>query len=197
MRPIDYERRAAIAAELEQRFPSNAGLLLDALDANPSAAMPYHGTPHLLVVALAVLELAAGEHLTADTTDLVLLAALFHDYDHAGATDDRVNIARAVAAVRAHCAFHDVDRIAELVEATRFPHDGPSDDPLVAVVRDADIAWSSLLVPDAQRFRNGLAEERGVPAAELDAIAFVISHGLNTATAARAINRHFRHPNCT
>ncbi|WP_415853618.1 hypothetical protein [Sinomonas sp. G460-2] len=197
MRPVDHDRRARIAAELEERFPAHAGRLLAVLDVNPSAAMPYHGTPHLLVVAHAVLELADGEHLATEDTDLVLLAALFHDYDHAGATDDPVNIARAVAAVRAHCAFHDADRIAELVEATCFPHHGPADDPAVAVLRDADIVWSSLLVPDAQRFRNGLAKERGTPATEQDAIAFVIGHGLNTATAARAIDRHFRQPNCT
>lgn len=122
MRPIDLERRETCAAELRARFPIQADAVLDALDANPSAGLPYHGTPHMLVVALAALELAAGEQLGSDETGLVFLAALFHDYDYAGATDDTVNTERAAAAVRRHLAFADHDQIAALVEASRYPY---------------------------------------------------------------------------
>lgn len=54
------------------------------------------------------------------------------------------------------------------------------------MLRDADVAYSTLLIPDAQHFRNGLLLERGAPATEQDAIAFII--GL-TATAVTAVNR--------
>lgn len=55
IRPVDLERRETCAAELRVRFPEHAAAILSALDANPSAGLPYHGTPHMLVVALAVL----------------------------------------------------------------------------------------------------------------------------------------------
>lgn len=105
MRPVDLERRDRCGAELRIRFPKDAYAVLSALDANPSAALPYHGTPHMLVVALATLELAAGEQLSSAETDFVFLAALFHDYDYAGAEDDSINTERAAAAVRRHLAF--------------------------------------------------------------------------------------------
>ncbi|ACL42421.1 hypothetical protein Achl_4470 (plasmid) [Pseudarthrobacter chlorophenolicus A6] len=189
MRPVDLERRARCAAELRARFPKHAGAVLSALDANPSAALPYHGTPHMLVVALATLELAAGEQLSPDETDFVFLAALFHDYDYAGAEDDGVNTGRAAAAVREHLGFTDHARIAALVDASRYPYLVAPRSRSEEVLRDADVAYSTLLIPDAQHFRTGLLIERGAPATEQDAIGFIIGHGLYTATAVRAVNR--------
>lgn len=189
MRAIDLERRAQCADVLLARFPEHADAVLSALDENPSAGMPYHGTPHMLVVALAALELGAGEHLTPDETDLVFLAALFHDYDYAGAEDDSVNIERAAAAVRRHLAFTDHTRIAALVEASRYPYLVAPRSRLEEVLRDADVAYSTLLVPDAQHFRTALLLERGAPATEQDAIAFIIGHGLYTQSAVRAVDR--------
>lgn len=189
MRPVDLERRARCEAELRTRFPEHAAAVLSALDANPSAGLPYHGTPHMLVVALATLALSAGEQLSSDETGLVFLAALFHDYDYAGAEDDSVNTVRAAAAVRKHLAFTDHTRIAALVEASRYPYLVAPRSRLEEVLRDADVAYSTLLVPDAQHFRTGLLLERGAPATEQDAIAFIIGHGLYTESAVRAVDR--------
>lgn len=168
---------------------AGADAVLAALDANPSAHLPYHGTPHILVVALAVLELAEAEGLTPAETLLAVLAAVFHDLDYAGDPDDAVNIERAAAAAGACLgAFMDPEPVQDLIRATCFPHRKAPRNPMEAVLRDADVAFSTLLVPDAQHFRTGLLAERGAPAAETDAIAFILGHGVNTASAARRIN---------
>lgn len=189
MRAIDLERRDLCTAELRARFPEHAAAVLTALDANPSADLPYHGTPHMLVVALAALELASGEHLPSEEAGLVFLAALFHDYDYAGAGDDSINTARAAAAVHQHLSFTDHSRIASLVEASRYPYLVAPQTRLEEVLRDADVAYSTLLIPDAQRFRTGLLIERGAPATEQDALGFIIGHGLYTQSAVRAVDR--------
>lgn len=187
-RPIDVERRASLAAYLCSAMPE-APTVMDALDANPSAHLPYHGTPHILVVAHAVLDLAAGEGLGAQQTLDTVLAAVFHDVDYAGDPDDSVNIARAVAAAKqALSPLMDPVPVTALIHATSFPHRDIPRNAMEAVLRDADVAFSSLLIPDAQHFRTGLFAERGAPSGERDAIAFVLGHGVNTATAARRIN---------
>lgn len=188
-RPVDDERRSGLAAYLHAAMPTGAEAVLDALDANPSAHLPYHGTPHILVVAGAVLELAAEEPLTPKQTLETVLAAVFHDVDYAGDPDDSVNIARAVsAAERTLQPLMDPAPVTGLIHATSFPHRDTHRNAMEAVLRDADVAFSSLLVPDAQHFRTGLFVERGAPAGEQDAIAFILGHGVNTAAAARRIN---------
>lgn len=189
MRPIDLERRQAVASELERRG-LDANRIMTALDANPSALLPYHGTPHILVVALAVLDLSVGEELTPDETSDVFLAAIFHDYDYAGSSDDTANVERAAAAARLHVYALRVERVTRLILASRYPYTAPPADKLEEVLRDADVAFSTLLVPDAQHFRNEPFGERGAPAGERAALAFIIGHRLNTGTAARLVHAH-------
>lgn len=189
-RPVDNERLDSLAAYLRSSMPEGAADVMGALDANPSAHLPYHGTPHILVVAHAVLELAADENLDHTQTLETVLAAVFHDVDYAGDPDDSVNIERAVAAAGSTLTrFMDPAPVARLIRATCFPHRGAAPGLQEAVLRDADVAYSSLLIPDAQHFRTGLFIERGAPATEQDALAFVLSHGVNTQSAADKINR--------
>lgn len=188
MRPIDLERRQRCLEELRVRFPDHAEAVMAAVDANPSVDLPYHGTPHLFVVALAALDLAAAEELSDAETDTVFLAALFHDWGYASDPDDRVNIAAAAAAAREHLAFADAGRIAEVIEGSCFPYGPEAPDRMQAVLRDADVLYSTLMLPDSQHFRTGLFLERGAPATEQDAIAFILGHGAQTASGARFVN---------
>ncbi|NKX53971.1 hypothetical protein HGG74_05330 [Arthrobacter sp. E918] len=194
MRPIDLERRQRCLDELRARFPDHAGEVMAAVDANPSADLPYHGTPHLFVVALAALDLAQAEGLTPDETDTVFLAALFHDWGYLSAPDDRVNIAVAVAAAREHLGFTAAGRIAEVIEGSCFPYGPEPPDRVQAVLRDADVLYSTLMLPDSQHFRTGLFLERGAPATEQDAIAFILRHGAQTASGARAVTGFLARP---
>lgn len=178
---------------LHNLAPNEASRIIAAVDMNPSASMPYHGTPHLYVVALGAHELALMENLPEDEVRNVVLAALFHDFNHQYSTDDSVNIKCAVEAVREHLSAFDVERIECLVSSTRFPYVAVPQDISEGIMRDADIIYSTLLVPDAQRFRNGLYEERGVPASEQDTIGFIIGHGVQTESAARKLDDFFGH----
>lgn len=189
-RPIDTDRRAGLDTWLRTAMPDGAERVMAALDANPSAHLPYHGTPHVLVVAHAVLDLAAEESLSAEHTLEAVLAAVFHDVDYAGDPDDWINISRSVEAAREALApLMDPEPVTRLIRATCFPHQGRGSSLAEDILRDADVAFSSLLVPDAQHFRTGLLIERGAPDTERDALAFVIGHGVNTRSAAARINR--------
>ncbi|MBG6179972.1 hypothetical protein [Arthrobacter sp. CAN_A1] len=170
--------------------PSRAARIMAAVGNNPSRDPPYHGTAHLYVVTLAAMELAAAERLTTAETDTALLAALFHDYDYAEDPDDTVNIAQAVDAVRFHLGFLDTAPIIAAIEGTCFPYVPGEPDRIQAVLRDADVLYSTLLFPDAQQFRSGLLIERGAPATEQDAIAFILGHGAQTSSGASAVTRH-------
>jgi predicted metal-dependent HD superfamily phosphohydrolase len=187
VRPIDRERRQQCLDELRARFPGHADAVMAAVDVNPSADLPYHGTPHLFVVALAALELAAAEGLSPAETDTVFLAALFHDWGYLEDPDDRVNIAAAAAAAREHLGFTDAPRVAEVIEGSCFPYGPEAPDRVQAVLRDADVLYSTLMLPDSQHFRTGLYLERGAPATEQDAIAFILGHGAQTTAGARAV----------
>lgn len=191
VRPIDHERRADVLRLLESLIPQSAHEVMSVIDSNPSAHLPYHGTPHLYVVTLGAYELAFMEGLSHDATRQVTLAALFHDFDHQLSTDDAVNIKCAVEAVREHLVGDDVERIVALVQSTSFPYAQAPQDTAEGIMRDADILYSTLLVPDAQRFRTGLFEERGIPATEQDTIAFIIGHGLQTKSGAQKMNEFF------
>src|SRR5260370_33360710 len=81
----------------------------------------------------------------------LLIAALFHDFDHPGhphpgeQDPDRINIRIAIAGLRRHITAHDrasLPAIEALVEATHFPYKtaGEELDLLGKILRDADLA---------------------------------------------------------
>ena len=101
----------------------------------------------------------------------LLIGALFHDFDHLGATvSDDINIARALVGLRRHILPRDkfeLPDIEEIVAASEFPH--KKDVPLsleALILRDADIAqvFSSVWV---QQIIFGLAKEKGVSPHEM------------------------------
>jgi len=107
----------------------------------------------------------------------LLIAALFHDFDHPGhphpgETDpDRINIPIAIAGLRryimpADCAF--LSQIEALIEATHYPYKIGSDklDLLGQIIRDADLA-QALSPAWIQQVVFGLAQEWEVPPLEV------------------------------
>jgi hypothetical protein len=107
----------------------------------------------------------------------LLIAALFHDFDHPGhphpgeQDPDRINIRIAIAGLRRHITAHDrasLPAIEALVEATHFPYKtaGEELDLLGKILRDADLA--QVLSPVwIQQVVIGLAGERGVKPIEV------------------------------
>jgi hypothetical protein len=102
----------------------------------------------------------------------LLIAALFHDFDHPGhphpgADDpDGINIGRAIAALRRHLAPEDrpfLPVIEALIEATHYPHvvAGEQLDLSGQIIRDADLA-QALSPVWIQQIVIGLAREQRV-----------------------------------
>ena len=128
----------------------------------PNIHHGYHGLRHMLHVLWACYEavrhyLALGGITKREARNL-LIAALFHDYDHVGrGGNDAVNIVRAIAALREHVMPEDepyLEEIIAIIEATEFPHKDLGDSPSLSqlIVRDADIsqvfgpAWIGIIL---------------------------------------------------
>jgi hypothetical protein len=96
----------------------------------------------------------------------LLIAAMFHDFNHAkNATGDERNIAAAILGLATYILPEDRDHLEEivsLVRATEYPYEVPSEElPLLdQIIRDADMgqgfsdAWIQQIV-------FGLAAEQG------------------------------------
>ena len=99
----------------------------------------------------------------------LLIAALFHDFDHPGhphpseGDSDRINIPIAIAGLRRHIMPADrpfLPKIEALIEATHYPYKIGSDklDLLGQIIRDADLA-QALSPAWIQQVVIGLAQE--------------------------------------
>ena len=140
---------------------------------------PYHNFRHTLHV-LWLCQKACRyyqKRLTPRQMRNLLIAALFHDFDHSGhphpgeQDPDRINIRIAIAGLRRHITAHDrasLPEIEALVEATHFPYKtaGEELDLLGKILRDADLAqvFSPVWI---QQVVIGLAGERGVKPIEV------------------------------
>ena len=153
---------------------------------------PYHNFRHTLHV-LWLCEKACRYYqktLTPRQMRNLLIAALFHDFDHPGhphpgeQDPDRINIKIAITALRRHITADDrayLPEIEGLIEATHYPYKtaGEELDLLGKIIRDADQA-QALSPVWLQQVVIGLAEERGAKPIEvlraqasfLDALSF-------------------------
>jgi hypothetical protein len=96
----------------------------------------------------------------------LLIAAVFHDFDHLGnSSPDQINIDRAIAGLQAHVAEEDVPHLATieaLIQATHYPYLVPSEslDLPARIIRDADVG-QTLTAAWIQQVIFGLAAEWG------------------------------------
>lgn len=131
---------------------------------NPSNKVPYHNLDHMLTVVKWCGRLSGMCCLTPEEEKALILAAIFHDYDHsAGVEEDSVNINRAVAGLMKFAAIHrvDVDLIAAAVDniqVTQFPFIHEPKTVSQKIIRDADLLQS--LEPNRQEVLiDGLRKE--------------------------------------
>ncbi len=135
---------------------------------------PYHNFRHMLHVLWLCHKACRyyQNQLTPRQIRNLLIAALFHDFDHPGHPHpgeddpDRINIQIAIAGLRRY--IMPVDRaflpeIEALIEATQYPYKVGSDklDLLGRIIRDADLA-QALSPAWIQQVVIGLAQEWGV-----------------------------------
>lgn len=135
---------------------------------------PYHNFRHMLHVMWLCYDACRyyRDQLTPRQMRTLLVAALFHDFDHPGhphpgeEDPDRINIAIAVAALRRRVVPADAASLREieaLIEATHFPYRVPGHELELPrqIIRDADLAqvFSQAWI---QQVVIGLGQEQGV-----------------------------------
>lgn len=164
MSPNDTRRLDAVRALLrENSLPLDA--LFDVRRTNMS--QPYHNEQHLFIVTLASAAGANHYNLTAREKRALILAALYHDYNHTGkaGVPDAINIERALEGVEnfissagySSITHKDAEAVKHLIRATLHPNQERPANISEAIIRDADMMeWFE---PDAEELLAGLNEE--------------------------------------
>lgn len=158
---LDVERRRQLIFILNELVvdPTNLQVVSDF---NPSADAPYHSAQHLISTAVRAYAGGFLEGLTRRERAVLVVAALWHDFDHTGGpSPDRINIERAVAGYVAGAFPGDqkfVDAVVRAIRATEDGGPGPTN-ALERVLCDADLLQCT--EPDSGRWMVGLAAETG------------------------------------
>jgi hypothetical protein len=128
--------------------------------------LPYHNFRHMCHVMRLCYSACQyyAERLTKRDMRNLLIAALFHDFNHSGRRgQDNLNIGSAVSGLFRCIRMEDLihyDAISQLIRATEYPHTIPASElPLEGlIIRDADLA-QVLDRAWIQQVVIGLAEE--------------------------------------
>lgn len=107
---------------------------------NRSNNAPYHNLNHTLCVIKNVYYLANQENCTKKETKNLVLAAIYHDFNHSqGEKKDDENIKEAIKSLKKY--VEDTEEIEELIKATQYPYIIEDKDlsNLQKIIRDADL----------------------------------------------------------
>jgi predicted metal-dependent HD superfamily phosphohydrolase len=107
--------------------------------------MTYHNLDHTRYVAKQARIIGKESGLTEMEQDIAIAAAWFHDIGVLYSTEDHESESQKIA--REYLSTEDIpgeviDQVHHCIEATRMPQD-PGDDPLAAVLCDADMSYLS------------------------------------------------------
>jgi len=134
---------------------------------------PYHNIRHLLHVLWECYDGAKYHELDTRIFRNLLIAAMFHDFDHSGAANGRddLEIQRSIRALRQYILSEDepcFDKISSYIEATEYPYVVPTDKLTLPmrILRDADIS-QGLSVAWLQQIIFGLSQELDVDPLEM------------------------------
>jgi len=118
-------------------------------DTNLSGDLPYHNNQHLFHVARLANQLyRSGWDYNRDRERELIVAALFHDYDHSGGEwPDRLNIQRAQLNASEYLIRHpsygiSAKAVSDLIAVTEFPFQVEPTNDLERCLRDADLLYS-------------------------------------------------------
>ena len=142
---------------------------------NKSNLAPYHNLNHMLtVVKHCYRAMDYMDMLDDKYCETLLVAALFHDYNHSmGRRDDAYNVAQAKKGLEFFVKNvtwkdFDLDFLNSILDATQFPYIIKGDDlnPYQAIIRDADLM--QIAEPDwISHVILGLVEEMHYPLKDL------------------------------
>ena len=161
----------------------------------PNKDLLYHNIPHIEDVIREVYDACIFYNLDQLLTRILLIAALFHDWDHTGSTrDDALNIARAIDGLHIHLLDHDrpyEEHIGKLIYCTQYPYKDIQHSLARDIIRDADLfqPWDARWI---ERIIHGLSHEMGIsPHAMLEMqVSFLTGLKFNTQWAEKRYGQH-------
>lgn len=127
---------------------------------------PYHNFRHISHVTLLCYQACVfyKETLSARQMRNLLIASLFHDFDHSGMLgDDDLNIEKSIRGLTKHILPEDKEyfgEIKKIIQATQYPYQTSSEDLglMEQIIRDADLS-QAFSVAWIQQVVFGLATE--------------------------------------
>jgi hypothetical protein len=140
------------------------------LEKNKSNRLPYHNLNHTLTVTKNVYEGAMYEGVKIHIRRNLIIAALFHDFNHSGGLlSDKENVEISISGfsdfVRINGGYTDDDifNVIDIIKATEYPYVIPTNKLTIeqSIIRDADI----MQIFESDRMSQvvyGLAQEFGV-----------------------------------
>ena len=156
----------------DAKYPGDLKHYLKVVWYSPNVNVPYHNLRHMLHVMWATYHGAEfyKDEISPRTLRNMLIAALFHDYNHPGETgNDARNIEIAIRGLKTFLLPIDqphLGEISEYIKATQFPHLKLELTLAAKIVRDSDIAYT---LSDAwiQTVSFGLNQEIGLSTEEM------------------------------
>ena len=109
---------------------------------NRAASLYYHNNYHAMWMMVNCYNMSMNHEMDDNDRRLLLIAAMFHDFDHSGGVLlDKVNIAAARTGVYRHVDINDIDKkvVIYLIKITEFPF---AYEPITIqekIIRDSDI----------------------------------------------------------
>jgi hypothetical protein len=161
-----------IINNVEDKYPGDLKHYLRVIWYSPNVNVPYHNLRHMLHVMWATYQGAQyyKDQIDPRTLRNMLIAALFHDYNHPGESgNDSKNIEIAIKGLKTFILHQDrpfLDEICGYIKATQFPHLKLDLTLPGKIIRDADVAYT---LSDAwiQTVSFGLSEEIGLSTEEM------------------------------
>ena len=156
-----------IVNNTDNKYPGDLKHYLKIIWNSPNVNVPYHNIRHMLHVMWATYQ--GAEYYNSDISPRMLrnmlIAALFHDYNHPGkTTDDSKNIKLAIDGLSLNILPEDKSYFVEIsnyIRATQFPHLDIKLDLAAKIIRDADISYT-LYDVWIHTVNFGLSQEIGI-----------------------------------
>lgn len=160
------------------------------LTKNTGNTNPYHNFYHIQTVVISCYTIAKFENVKDDEIKLILIAALFHDFDHSGGklTDDKnVKIAIENFLTYSKESKKNNDIIVDLISITEFPYDDTKDSNLTLnqkIIRDADISqltkdnvFQQVIIGLEQELNNDLKDQIKIQIKFMDSLEYFTEYG--------------------
>ena len=172
-----------------QLLKKTLGYIIDTNNANHN---PYHNFDHNLHVANLTYKLTKHVSVTDNEKKNLIIAGLFHDYNHSGGVhkDDALNIKYAIIGFNEfynhnETLFNNGDKkeIITLIYSTKYPIDNDKliITPSIKIIRDADMLYT-FTAPFFQSIILGLAKEFNITISDriIQQIKFINNLKFNT-----------------